>query len=73
MKNFHKPVFECISSFGPTHDPTFVMECKLDSIVRTATAGVKFTAKHMAAKAVLDILKEVSELTLKTPFEVTTK
>lgn len=59
LRNYHKPSFECIASFGPSHDPSFTFECKLDSIRRTATAGNKQLAKQMSAKLVLEILKTV--------------
>lgn len=60
LKNYHKPNFRCIEMFGPSHDPSFTFECKLDSIRRNATAGNKPLAKKLAAKAVLDILRMVN-------------
>lgn len=59
LRNFHKPEFICIDSYGPSHDPSFIFECRLDSIRRTATAGSKQEAKQMSAKAVLKILRTV--------------
>ena len=64
LKNFHKPEFKLISQFGPSHDPTFTVECKLDSIRRSATAGNKQQAKKMAASEVLKIIKSVNNKTL---------
>lgn len=57
LKNYHKPQFNCIDSYGPSHDPSFVYECRLDSIVRTATANNKNQSKQMAAKEVFEILR----------------
>lgn len=60
VRNFHRPDFKCTSFFGPTHDPSFTFECRLDSVVGTATAGTKQLAKQLSAKAVLDVVKQVS-------------
>lgn len=59
LKNYHKPQFACIDSYGKDHERSFIYECRLDSIVRTATAETKNKSKQMAAKAVLDIVKSV--------------
>jgi dsRNA-specific ribonuclease len=59
QKNYHKPLFTCIDSYGPSHDPRFIFECRLDSIVKRAEACTKTQSKHMAAKAVLDVVKSV--------------
>lgn len=61
LKDYHKPSFDCISSCGPSHAPSFTFQCKLNSIVRTATAGNKKLAKQLAADEVLKIIKTVSE------------
>lgn len=58
QKNFHKPDFILTEDFGPTHQPTFTYECRLDSIVRSGSASNKQQAKKLAAKNVLDILKQ---------------
>lgn len=60
QKNYHKPILKCIDTYGPSHDPLFTFECRLDSIVRTATAKTKNESKQMAAKEVLDIMLAVS-------------
>lgn len=60
LKNYSKPQFNCIDSYGPSHDPSFVYECRLDSIVRTATANNKNQSKQMAAKEVFEILRAVN-------------
>lgn len=62
LKNYHKPQFACIDSYGPSHDPRFTFECRLDSIVRTATANNKNQSKQLAAKEVLDICKLVKKI-----------
>lgn len=59
LKDFHKPEFNLVVSCGPSHAPTFTIECKLNSIARKGTAGSKSQAKQLAAKEVLDILKSV--------------
>ena len=59
QKNFHKPDFILIESYGPTHCPTFTYECRLDSMSRKGSATNKQLAKKIAAKNVLDILKIV--------------
>jgi dsRNA-specific ribonuclease len=59
QKNFHKPIFKVIASFGQSHAPTFRIECRLDSIRRTGSASSKQEAKQLAAKNVLNILKLV--------------
>jgi dsRNA-specific ribonuclease len=61
LKDFHKPDFDLVSSCGPSHAPTFTIECKLNSVTRRGTAGNKAQAKQLAAKQVLDILKSVSD------------
>lgn len=63
-KNFHKPEFACISSCGPSHDPSFTFECRLNTIKRTATAGNKQLAKQLSAKAVFEIIRMVKFETL---------
>lgn len=60
IRNFHRPEFNCVSIYGPTHDPSFTFEGRLDSVVETATAGTKQLAKQLSAKAVLDVIKQVS-------------
>ena len=60
QKNFHKPEFNLIEDYGPTHCPTFTYECVLNSITRKASDSNKKSAKQKAAKYVLDILKLVS-------------
>lgn len=57
LKDFHKPLFACIDSYGPSHAPSFTFECKLDSIKREATADNKKLAKQLSAKAVLEEIK----------------
>ncbi|KAL7025562.1 hypothetical protein ACKWTF_013534 [Chironomus riparius] len=57
QKNFHKPEFNLIEDYGPTHCPTFTYECVLNSISRKASDSNKKSAKQMSAKYVLDILK----------------
>lgn len=57
LKDFHKPSFDCIDSYGPSHAPSFTFECKLDSIRREATADNKKLAKQLSAKAVLEEIK----------------
>jgi len=64
QKNFHKPAFNLIEDYGPTHCPTFTYECVLDSISRKGSATNKQLAKKIAAKNVLDILKLVREICL---------
>lgn len=64
LKDYHKPEFSLVTSCGPSHAPTFTIECKLNSITRTGTAGNKTQAKQLAAKEVLDILKSVSMFNL---------
>lgn len=63
--NYHKPVFECIDSWGPSHDPCFIFECRLSSIVRRATANNKNQSKQMAAKEVYDVMKLVGNFPCK--------
>ena len=62
QKNFHKPEFNLIEDYGPTHCPTFTYECVLNSISRKASDSNKKSAKQMSAKYVLDILKLASVL-----------
>ncbi|XP_070502750.1 protein Loquacious [Chironomus tepperi] len=57
QKNFHKPEFNLVEDYGPTHCPTFTYECVLDSISRKASDSNKKSAKQKAAKYVLNILK----------------
>lgn len=59
QKNFHKPEFNLIEDYGPTHCPTFTIECVLNSISRKASDSNKKSAKQKSAKYVLDILKLV--------------
>jgi dsRNA-specific ribonuclease len=64
QKNFHKPEFNLIEEYGPTHCPTFTYECVLNSISRKGSASNKPLAKKIAAKNVLDILKLVRFIVL---------
>jgi hypothetical protein len=57
QKNFHKPTIVEIDSFGPTHAPTYIFECRLDSIACRSSASSKQVARQNAAAAVLDIFK----------------
>lgn len=59
QRNYNKPEFRCVDSYGPSHDPSFVFECRLSSIVGTATANNKNQSKQMAAKEVYESLKLV--------------
>lgn len=60
VKNFSKPDFQCISSVGPSHAPSFTIQCQLNSIIREATAGNKQQAKQMAARKVYDEIIQVT-------------
>ncbi|CRK90018.1 CLUMA_CG003743, isoform A [Clunio marinus] len=56
QRNYHKPEFRCVSTYGASHAPTFIFECKLNSIVKQAEAKSKKMAKQLSAKLVLDEL-----------------
>ncbi|KAG5669237.1 hypothetical protein PVAND_017129 [Polypedilum vanderplanki] len=57
QKNYHKPEIKEIESFGESHCPTFIFECKVDTICRRAQANNKKTAKQEAARNVLEIFR----------------
>lgn len=60
MKNFFKPEFECINSYGPSHEPVFTFQCRLSSIKKNADAENKKLAKQLSAKKMLDEIMVVS-------------
>lgn len=62
QKGYHKPTFKELTSYGPSHAPTFEIECQLNSVKQSAEAGNKQQAKAMAAQKVLDILLSVSTI-----------
>jgi dsRNA-specific ribonuclease len=66
VKGYPKPEFECVSSCGPSHAPTFTFKCKLNSIEKTAEAKSKQLAKQLSAKAVYNVIKMVSHLETST-------
>uniref|UniRef100_A0A6B2EGQ0 Putative staufen n=1 Tax=Phlebotomus kandelakii TaxID=1109342 RepID=A0A6B2EGQ0_9DIPT len=51
--------FECISSCGPSHAPSFTFKCEMSQISKTATHSTKKGAKQLVAKAMLDLVQEM--------------
>ena len=50
--------FETVSETGLAHDKTFVLKCSVGDVSERGTGCSKKKAKHEAAKAALDKLKE---------------
>ncbi|GAB0088863.1 interferon-inducible double-stranded RNA-dependent protein kinase activator A homolog [Sergentomyia squamirostris] len=58
-RNLDKAVFETIDARGPSHAPSFTVQCKVANIVRVAKHSTKKGAKQLAAKAMLEVIQSV--------------
>jgi len=53
------PAYIQISEIGPPHARVFTMKCQLSSLMETAVARTKKQAKHLAAKQMIERLKDI--------------
>lgn len=51
--------FTTIQASGPSHAPEFTYECRISTIVKTATSSTKKGAKQLAAAKMLETILEV--------------
>nr|AFX89026.1 R2D2 isoform a [Mayetiola destructor] len=61
QRNWPIALFEEMQAYGEPHRPRFTIVCSLSSIQRTGTSTTKKSAKQLAAKAMLDVVQNISQ------------